>query len=321
VIKKRLTRFTTATTAAVLLVAMAFAAGPAAGATPSWSITADRLPTAVAAGKDAGYFVTIKNNGPSQINALSVLATPASTPDATPSYFSGLDWNQGGPGTCSSTGQLSCDLGTLTAGTTITFTVAYAVPSSQNGTFNVAFAIRAGTGDTGSDGKGKSRGDKLEIVAKTGIGSSQNFDAGFVVGSGTFETTGNLGQNNKQTTKLETADSLIPVTITDGISSYPCTDCTNLIGEWSVLNVNDGVNDAPIKVTLFVWGRTVPGGVQADDIYLLHADGDGGSTAITAACDASPPTNADCIESVTKVGPNYRIVAWLEHNGAIRGGW
>ena len=77
----------------------------------------------------------------------------------------------------------------------------------------------------------------------------------------------------------------------------------------------------PIKVTLLIWGGSVPGGVGVDDIYLVHANGSGGASIVTADCDASPPTNADCIESVTKIGNNFKVVAWLAHNGGLRGGY
>ena len=53
--------------------------------------------------------------------------------------------------------------------------------------------------------------------------------------------------------------------------------------------------------------------------YLLHADGLGGAEVVDTPCNASPPTNADCLESVTKIGQNFRIVAWFEHNGAGHG--
>ena len=322
-IRKRLARFATVATTAAIALALV-GVGGAAAKTPNWSINAVRLPTAVGAGNDAGYFVTIRNNGPSQINALSLAVTPAATPAATPSYFSGLAWNQGGPGSCSNTGQLLCNLGTLTAGTVITFTVAYSVPSTQNGTFDVAFAIRAGTGDTGSDSKGNSRGDKLEIVARTGIGANQNFDAGFVVDDQSYSTGGNLGRQNKQTSAVEVTDTLITVTVEDGngVAAPPCAldECDGAFGEWTYLDVPGNTN--LIKATLMVWGGAVPGGVRADEIYAIHVDDAGEATVIDTPCSPATgtPGNAECL-TATKIGNNYRIVVWLFGNGNLRGGF
>jgi Domain of unknown function DUF11 len=323
VIRKRLGRFSIGLTAFALTLGLV-GIGSVAAATPNWTISAVRLPTVVGAGNDAGYAVTIRNNGPSQVNALSLTVTPASTPSATPSYFSGLTWNQGGPGSCSGTGQLICDLGTLTAGTVITFTVAYAVPSNETGTFDVAFAIRAGTGDTGSDGKGKSRGDKLEIVAKTGIGASTNFDAGFVVDDQSYSTGGNLGRQNKQVSSVDVTDTLIPVTIEDGngVATPPCAiaACASAFGEWTYLDVPGNTN--LIKATLSVWGGAVPGGVGADDIYVIHIDDNGDATVIDTPCSPATgtPGNAECL-TATKTGNNYHIVVWLFGNGNLRGGF
>lgn len=326
---KRLGRYATALTSVALLGALVVAA-PVAAKNPSWYINYSTLPSVVGAGHDAGYFITVGNNGPSNINTLTMTVTPVSTPTAAPTYFSGLTWNFGPHGSCTNTGPLgtgplTCDLGTVEAGQFITFTVAFLVPTGSSGTFDVDIAIQSGSGNTGSDG-GSSRGDAKTVTATTAISSSANFDGGFSVDGDTYQTTGNLGRNNKQTTTLEVTDATIPVTVTDGIASYPCTStdgqCSRLIGEWSVLDVNGGVNTDLIKVTLMIWGGSVPGGVGVGDIYLLHADGSGGYTTVDATCDsATAPTNADCLVSVTKVGNNFKIVAWFTHNGGARGAY
>jgi hypothetical protein len=310
--------------AAAVLVLAAAGFGTVSAKTPNWSIDINRLPTAVAAGNSAGYAVVVKNNGPSNINALTLTVTPASTPDATPAYFSGLTWSAGGATSCTSTGKLVCNLGTVNAGVSISFTVAYAVPSSQTGSFDVAFALRAGTGDTGSDG-GTSRGDSFTKSASTGIASNQNFDGGFVVGDGSYTDNQTLGRNNKQATSLETTASLIPVTIEDGITTgVPCTGviCSKLIGEWSRMNVNNGTTfGTPFKVTLMVWSGAVPGGTKTTDIKFVHVLDDGTTQVISTACNSTTgtPTNAECL-TVTQVGKDFKIVVWLFKNGFGRGG-
>ena len=312
------------------VAALALAAigiGPAAAKTPSgWNISAVRLPETVKAGNDAGYAVTIVNIGPSNINAVTATIVPLATPNATPTYFGDFVRNQGGPSSCTTTGQLVCSLGTVTAGTVITFRVAYAVPSSTTGTFDVALRLRAGTGDV--EGGNQSRGDAFERIVKTGINNNQNFDGGFVVDDFTYATGGTLGRNNKQTSAVEVTDDLITVNIQDGIpdSAVTCTiaACANLIGDWASLTVPN--NTDMIKVTLMIFGGSVPGGVSADDIYLLHSNGSGGFDAIgddegeRCADPSTAPTSGECVH-VTKVGSNFRLVAWLAQNGSLRGTW
>lgn len=318
-IRKRLGRFATVLTAASMALAL-LGVGTVAAKNPTWSITAVKLPASVTAGRDAGYAVTVRNAGPSNVNALTLTVSPPADAAVAPSYFSGLTWNTGGPGSCTSTGKLVCDLGTMVGGATITFTVAYTVPAAAKGTFDVVFTLESASGNTGKDG-GNSRGDKLNVTSKTTIGSGANFDGGFTLDSTSFATTGSLGRNNKQTTALDTTDLHIPVTVTDGIDSFPCSACTtNTVGEWSILDVNNG-NSGPIKVTIMVWGGTVPGGVSASDLYLIHADGSGGFHLVDQLCDATH-SNADCLAGTpVKVGNNYKITAWLSHNGGLRGGF
>ncbi|HXG26017.1 MAG TPA: hypothetical protein VNL94_04080 [Candidatus Binatia bacterium] len=324
--RSRIRRFLGLTAVAALTLA-ALGIAPAAAKTPDWSIVATRLPVTVAPGKAAGYSVVVENKGTSTINRAKLTVTPTSTPNATPAYFSGLSWSTGGPETsCTSTGKLICELGTMAAGNKFTFVVAYDVPANESGTFDVTFFLEAGTGNV--TGKNKSRGDALEVISKTGVNNSQNFSAGFAIDGGSYATTGDLGRNNKQTSQADVTDELVTVTVEDGISSDPnCTidACNDVIGEWTRLTVPG--NQDYIKVTLNIWGHTVPGGVQPNDIVLLHVLDDGTIDVIgdvagerCASPATEPPASGECI-LVTKVGSNYRIVAWLLHNGTLRGGF
>jgi hypothetical protein len=324
VIRKRLGRFATVLTTGVMAL-MLLGVGGAVAKTPTWTIDVVKLPTVVAAGNNAGYAATVRNIGPSNINALTLTVTPTSTPTATPTYFSGLTWSGSGPNDCTGTGTLVCNLGTVVAGTTITFTVAYAVPETQSGSFDVMFSLRAGTGDTGSDG-GTSRGDSFNKTFSTGVASNQNFDGGFVVGDGTFADNQIVGRGNKQATSLTAPTNHIPVTIEDGITAgVNCTGtaCDHLFGEWSKMNVSGGATfGTAFKVTLLVWGGAVPAGTQPADIQFVHVLDDGTTQVVDTTCTydtAGAPTNAECI-TVTKVGSNFQIVAWLFKNGFGRGG-
>jgi Domain of unknown function DUF11 len=323
--RRHLGRLMTALTTAAMALSV-LGVGTAAAKPPNWSVTPIRLPATVAPGNDAGYSVTIANHGPSNINALNLTVTALATPAAAPSYFSGLTYTSGGPASCSTSGVLTCQIGTLVAGASVTFTVAYAVPGTHSGTFDVDFAIRAGTGDV--EGGNNSRGDKLNVISKTAVSQSVNFDGGFAVGQSTYETNQAVGRNNRQATTLVSPESLIPVTIEDGITSgVPCTvaQCANAFGEWSKLTVAGGKNyqtaGTPFKVTLLVWGNAVPGGTKAEDIVFLHTLDNGTTEVIDDACTPATgaPTNAECL-TVTPVGKNFRIEVWLYKNGFGRGG-
>lgn len=326
--RSRIRRLLGLTAAAALTLAV-LGLGPVAARTPDWSIVVTRLPETVKAGNSAGYEVVVSNDGTSTINAAKLTVTPASTPNATPAYFGGLVWDQGGPeASCTGSGKLICELGTMSAGDSFTFTVAYAVPASEVGTFDVSFFMEAGTGNV--SGKNNSRGDKLEVIAKTGLNNGQNFDGGFVAPGGdqSYATGGNLGRNNRQTSQADVSDVLVTVNVEDGITDDLCDTaddplCANQIGEWTRLNVPG--SEGYIKLTLNIWGGSVPGGTQPGDIFLIHVLDDGtveivGDDASELCADANTaPSSGECIK-VTKTGNNYRIVAWLLKNGTLRGG-
>ncbi|MBA2322224.1 MAG: hypothetical protein H0V89_13850 [Deltaproteobacteria bacterium] len=329
--RKPIGRFATVLTASSLAL-MLLGVGSVTAATPNWDIDIVTLPAAVAPGRHAGYEITVTNDGPSNINGLSVTVTPLDTPTATPTHVSNLVYTAGGPASCTTTGLLVCQLGTLVARASVTFTAAYIVPAGESGTFDLNVSIRAGTGDTGSDRGGSSRGDQYAESAATALGST-NFDGGFDVnGLAVYQTNPSLGRRNVQSTRLTSPASLIPVTIEDGITTgVTCSTtanaaCGRLFGEWSKLNVDDGTPfAAPFKVVITLLGNAVPGGAGADDIVVVHVLDGGGIDVIGDSadeiCDSTTgtPTNAECI-TVTKIGNNYQIVVWLFQNGSIRGG-
>jgi hypothetical protein len=327
--RSRIARFVSL--AGMAALALSALVVPAAARTPDWAITPTRLPVTVAAGNDAGYRVVVANNGTSTINAARFTATPLATPDATPSYFSGLIWSQGGPEIdCSDTGQLVCELGTMDAGDSFSFTVAYNVPLGTTNKFDVLFFLEAGTGNVG--GKNNSRGDKLEETSSTTVLNNQNFDGGFVRpnagGDTIYATTGALGRANRQTSEVAVSETGVTVNVKDGslvdTSTIQCA--TSVVAncdhgtEWTSMSVPG--HDGYIKVTLNVYGGSVDGGVQSGDFSVIHDPDTGATYEITAQCDPpnTQPTSGECL-TATKVGSNWRIVVWLLNNGNLRGSW
>jgi Domain of unknown function DUF11 len=306
------TLLTTALTASMLI-----GVGAATAAPPQWVMTVDRLPATVSPGADAGYRVTITNNGPSNIASLFLVSDQT----VAPSYISAPS-----QGTCNATGLLSCAFGALGAKQSVVVTVAYKTPGAGNA-FGVTFQANT-TGATFSDTKGRSHGDTLFAdpkVTSTALSASPDFAGGFAVSATSYANVQAVDRRNPQATSIEAFQSLIPVMIRDGITSgVACTigACSGAFGQWSALSVAEGAPfGSPFKVTLLLWGGAVPGGTSANEIFVLHTPDVGPTYVIDQACSPATgtPANAECL-TATKVGSNYRIEVWLFQNGSIRGG-
>lgn len=322
-IRNRLGRVATVLTAASMALLLLGVGGAAAKTPSGWKVVVTKLPATVKAGNYAGYDATIRNDGPSNVNNVTFTIVPTDTPNATPALFSGLTPSY----PCTSTGQVVCNLGTMAAGTVITLRVAYAVPTTSTGTFDVSFQLKSGSGYV--IGNNQSRGDAYENLVKTGLNNSAQFDAGFVVDDFSYGTVGTLGRTNKQNSQVDVTDEQVTVTVEDDPygQNPPCdtndnTSCTNFVGDWLRLTVPN--NQDYIKVTLNIWGGSVPGGYGADDITLIHVLDNGTVEEIGDSLDeicGDPnvaPTSGQCIK-VFKAGSNYRLVAWLTNNGGMRG--
>jgi len=325
-----------------LLGAAILGSGSVSAATPKWSISVVKLPPTVVSGQDAGYRVTVRNAGPSNINGLTLdtqLATPAM-------YFSGLSPYQPSTGSCVwENVKFACALGTLNAGQSTTFTIAYATTGNTGGTFDVTFRLKSSSGDTGSDGpKNTSRGDALLVTAQTGLNSG-NFAGGYFAANSVLQTNPSIGRGNRQSTALTgfnaSSTNRYDVMIQDGATSLPtdpqdpnfgltCTsDCAGAYGEWSFVNLKEGKSQAsPFHVTIVIDGNVVTGS-QPADVQLVHLWiddlGVAQSTVIgdvpseICATAATPATAEPGCIFVTKVGNNFKVDAWLFHNGGLRG--
>jgi hypothetical protein len=287
--------------------------GSASAATPGWKgSNAVSIMENVGPGKDAAYRVTLENAGPGNISTLSFKADKAA------SYVSDAR--------CVVAPTLSCDFGAQNVGVDIVFTVAFQVPSSGS-SFTATFTESA-NGFSNNDKGHHSRGDVNNFTASTPITTGGgNFDGGYNVGDDTYSTNQSVGRHNVQATKLSSAPNLQTVTIQDGVTTFACqssvTQCSRLVGEWSVLHVGDG-SVGPIKVTILVYGNAISGNPDASTMFLVHTNDLGATNVITRQCTytAGVVNNADCLAGTpTKIGRNYQIVAWLATNGGIRGGF
>jgi len=330
VFRLRVTWLVTVMTTALLAV-MLLSVGGSDAKTPGWGFSSVTVnPAPVGLGKLAEYSFTISNTGKSNISALN-LKTDIAGSLATPAWIEQVQFNgQATPtsacGPNPPTGPLNCNLRALNAGNSIDFKLIFRVPSS-GGPYTFNFMAN-GNGNTPSDSGGTSHGDTLLRAATVNVSGSAEFDGGFTIGGGgTFGTTGTLGKSNPQQSSVTTAQSFAATTIQDSAmytgGTDPCAvNGSNCIGQWSrVTAPND--TSGPIKVVLLVYGKGLPGSVGPEDIVLLHLDNGGADDGIIGdssgeRCASATDSSAPCI-FVEAVGGNFRITAWLVHNGSLRG--
>lgn len=317
---------------AALLSLMLVGVGGAAASTPTWRMTVVPLPETVRAGADAGYLVTVFNDGTNPSNIPTLFLKSSLTADTT---FVGTP----SQGTCSAAGDpLSCAFGTLAAGANAFVTVAYQTPltgnqstkcdgtTGESWTFNF---LASTVGDPTSDTKNRSRGDTLKGPACTNLSSDPDFGGGFASDT-TSVSNDVIGGTNLQQTSVKPPKSGIVATVEDGLAdnTFSCgtqTECGNRFGQWSRVNVANGHNfssDTPraFKVTLVLAGSLVPGGATTSNIDVIHVLNDGTQYTISTRCDTTTPIpgNVECL-TVTKSGNVFTIVVWLFQNGGLHG--
>jgi hypothetical protein len=291
------------------------AAGGASAATPRWSMSVTDLPAVVHNGSNAGYQVTISNAGPSNISTLFLVTQT----QASPTYVSTPT-----QGTCSApgAGPLVCNFGALTAGSSVTVTVAYATPATGT-SFDPVFQGNS-NGATFSDSRATSHGDTLQDPNETPtqLTTSRDFAGGFAVDQGTVGDDAAVGKNNIQATSVIPPASGIVTTVQDGLpnTAFSCGGACagkTLFGDWSRVTVDKGQAFGDLfPVTLLIYGQAVPNKTPRDQIQLAHVFDDGSSQALSTTCGATPTLN--CI-TVTPVGNNVKITAWVNQNGGVRG--
>jgi hypothetical protein len=283
-------------------------AAPASAAPPNWVASVDRLPAAVHNGADAGYDVTITNQGPSNISALYLVTAEAST------FVGGADG-----AACTAPGvPLKCSFGALNAGQTVTVRVAFKTPAS-GASYVQKFEANT-TGSTISDRKHTSHGDTLAFSATTALSADKNFGGGFAKDTSPVQDNGTVGRNNVQSTQVVPPKAGVVATVEDGLATgaFTCTGCTKtLFGEWSRVVVDNGVNQGTLfPVTLTVYGKALPKTATVDTIDLVHVLDNGSTEVLSTRCGATPALN--CV-SVSQVGSDYQITGWVDENGGFKG--
>jgi hypothetical protein len=347
-------RLATVATAA-LLGTMLLGTATVSASTPGWTfshVDTSLNPGTVGTGYNAAFVVTLDNAGSSNISAVFISTDiPKTASNVSPTFIGVPTWHDlngndvaSQPYTCDAVGSgpLNCSFGSLAAGRGITILVVFTAPApgTASGLSSPASCARVvdeaawtfhftafGNGNTPTDKGGKSHGDTLCGDASVTTSSDSNYAGGYTLDTGAIATTGTLGNGNKQTTTLFPPATAIAATVEDGLadSTFSCliVACDHRFGEWSRLGVNGGATyTGGFKIVLLIYGGAVPGPAKTTNINLIHNEGTT-TYVISQRCDGVTTLDAvaggaECI-TVTMAGRNFKIEAWLNHNGGGRG--
>ena len=286
-------------------------------ATPAWSMSAVATPAAVSAGADAGYMVTISNNGGSNISQAyltDALQNLAGTEFANPAQILGTSYVSPSQGSCAAVGaRLSCSLGAIRAHKSATVTVAYVVPAGTATPFERVFEANT-TGVAGDKG-GSSHGDVVQAAGSTEVGSGPDFAGRFIAAADDLIVgDAGFGPGNNQSTKVTAPKRGIGVSVNDGTSVAGIT-CTGCWSETSEIHVDGGaIYGQGFKVEIGIYKdltQTVHG--------VVHQFDDGTSELITTKCsNATPPKVIPCFSVDKLSGGSISVTVWLKQNGKIR---
>ena len=306
--------------AAALTVALAgLGGGTVNAATPDWSMDAVATPAAVSAGVDAGYVITISNNGGSNISQVyltDALQNLAGTEFANPATILPTSYVNPSQGTCDPVGvRLACSLGAIRAHKSATITVAYTVPAGTTSPFKRIFEGNT-TGVAGDQG-GNSHGDVRQAVGSTDIGTGDDFAGRFIAGTDLVVGDAPIGPGNNQSTKVTAPNGGIGASVKDG-STVPTLACTGCWSETSAIYVNAGAfYNKGFKVEVGIYkdlSATVHGVVHQFDAGHVPA-----SETITTKCSKStPPAAIPCFSVDKLAGGSISVTVWLNQNGTIR---
>lgn len=304
--------------AAVIVALVGLGGSSVSAATPNWAVDAVATPAAVSVGADAGFIITISNNGGSNISQVyltDALRTVSDTDTvfANPQDILPTTFVATSQGTCDPVGvRLSCSLGAIRAHKSATVVVAYTVPTNLVGDFVRIFEGNT-TGVAGDKG-GSSHGDVRQDAGTTAIGTGDDFAGRFIADDVLIVGDSDIGPGNNQSTKVTAPKVGIGVSVKDGATA-PGLVCTGCWSETSEIHVDGGlIYPKGFKVEIGVYkdlSQTVHG--------VVHQFDDGTSETITTKCSkSSPPAQVPCFTVNKLAGGSISVTVWLKQNGTIR---
>lgn len=268
------------------------------------------------------FNVTFTNTRNSSLQQMTMTAdTPAGSD--LEGLAAALLVNGASQGSCDTSGiHLSCTIGTVEAGVSVTLSVVYEVPITTATAMNVTFIFKS-TGAPGSD-PGTSHGDDYP-VAGTVIIDSLDFGGTYLFDASDLVVASNQAltkRGNPQSTKATGPLVGFPLTVEEVPGNSPLYTCpTNetCFGEWSVVGVNNGLLYTPGFFVVIGYDQ-VPGNANAVD--FVHLVGPARTPSfIRDFCDAEavPAITVNCIDSVDNISGDLFYTLILDNNGPIRG--
>jgi uncharacterized repeat protein (TIGR01451 family) len=306
------------TALAVASLTLSVVATSVSAATPDWSVGVVPAPAAVSVGADAGYIVTITNNGGSNISQAyltDALQNLAGTEFANPDHILGTTYVSSSQGSCDPVGvRLACSLGAIRAHKSATVVVAYTVP---DGAVPFERIFEANTTGVAGDKGGSSHGDVRQAAGTTDVGSGPDFAGRFIADTSLIISDAGIGAGNNQSTKVTAPKRGIGVSVKDGTSVLGIS-CTGCWSETSEVHVDGGaVYGQGFKVEIGIYKdltQTVHGVVHEFDAGHVPA-----TELITTKCSNSTPPKVIPCFSVDKLpGGSISVTVWLTQNGKIR---
>lgn len=300
-----------------LLAALLAIPGMVLAGVPNWVIVEEgatepgaiELPRTVAPGENAGYSVTILNNGPGNISQLYFFADEAPTP-----VFS-----QPSQGSCTNPqGTLFCSLGALGAGQSATIVSAFPTPDDDSTSFTVNFAFN--TTGLGSGGSDNSHGDELVTSGTTALSHDPNFAGGFSVQAGGTEANGAISNTNLVSTSLTAADGqrnlILTVADDSALTANPtCDGCIS--GAFTAeLHVGDGSASFGLSKVVIDYHKNLWKTVNFKKLTVVHIHDDLSSHEIAFSNSCSGTT--ECATFTSLSGGHGRVTLYLAQNGWVK---
>ena len=301
-------------------------------AAPAITFTLAGSPSSVTQGQNVGYGGTVTNAGPQTATHLTLVEN---VPNGTPLFTSFSRPVTCGPVTG---GVLTCDLGNLAAGDSITFTKVYRAPSSGSSLVDTSYVTFDERGsdtnkskqDTRCANTGTDKPCAPSVSTALVASSNSNFYGGYVGYGGQGATVGTdptLSHTNSDSTQAaipfrSSFANGVPVTILERPESFPGEDCATSFtcaGLVHDVTVTGGFSlSAPLVLTFGLGPDSIPHGATPATLNVFH-DGSGP----LPRCSATPLSTASpiCVQSVTQdLAGNFIVVVQTLTNGGWRFG-
>jgi len=222
--------------------------------------------------------------------------------------------------TCDDSGvDLSCIIGTVEAGLSVTLSVVYEVPVTTADKMDIAFIFKS-TGAPGSDPR-RSHGDDFPVIGTVFINEDGDFAGTYLYDASDLDVATDqelTKRGNPQSTEAIGPQTGFPLTVQEvagNTNLYNCPPGETCFGEWSVVNVNNGLKYEPGFVVVIGYD-SVPG--SASGVEFVHLVGPSLTPSfIRESCDED--TTVNCIADVDNVSGDLFYTLILDNNGPIRG--